>query len=80
VGNKSRAGPKAPTTVHGPLGLTYHPDEKAKVIADCLENQFTSHDLYDGTHEQWVEARIQALLTSVDDTPLERVRPCDIQK
>jgi hypothetical protein len=27
-----------------------------------------------------VVTRVQALLTSVDDTPLEKVRPCDIQK
>lgn len=36
------ARPKAPTAVHGPLGITYHPNEKAEAIADCLENQFTS--------------------------------------
>jgi hypothetical protein len=34
-------GPKAPTAVHGPLGITYHPNEKAKVIAYCVENPFT---------------------------------------
>jgi hypothetical protein len=27
-----------------------------------------------------VKARVQALLATVDDTPLEKVRPCDIQK
>jgi hypothetical protein len=27
-----------------------------------------------------VEADVQALLEAVDDTPLEKVRPCDIQK
>jgi hypothetical protein len=64
----------------GSLGVTYHPNEKAKVIADCLENQFTSHDLCDGNHERQVETRVQALLASVDDTPLRKVRPCDIQK
>jgi hypothetical protein len=42
-----RDGPKAPTAVHGPLGITYQPNEKANVIADCLEFQFTSHDLCD---------------------------------
>jgi hypothetical protein len=31
-------GPKAQTTVHGSLGRIYHPNEKANVIADCLEN------------------------------------------
>jgi hypothetical protein len=27
-----------------------------------------------------VEARVQALLEAADNTPLEKVRPCDIQK
>jgi hypothetical protein len=40
-----RDGPKAPAALHGPLGIIYHPKEKANVIADCLENQFTSRDL-----------------------------------
>jgi hypothetical protein len=40
-----RDGPKAPTALLGPLGITYHPNEKASVIADCVENQFTSRDL-----------------------------------
>jgi hypothetical protein len=30
-------GPKTPTAVHGHLGITYHPNEKANVIADCLK-------------------------------------------
>jgi hypothetical protein len=58
----------------------YHPQIKIFYVADCLENQFTSHDLCDENHEQQVEPRVQALLTSVDDTPMEKVRPCDIQK
>jgi hypothetical protein len=45
-----------------------------------LENQFTSHDPCDENHERWVETRVQALLTSVDNTPLGKVRPCDIHK
>jgi hypothetical protein len=47
-----RDGPKAPTTVHGTLGITYPLNEKANVIADCLESQFTYHDLCDENHEQ----------------------------
>jgi hypothetical protein len=46
-----RDGPKAPAAVHGPLGIIYHLNEKANVIADCSENQFTSHDLCDETHD-----------------------------
>jgi hypothetical protein len=30
-------GPKAPTATHVPVGITHHPNEKANVIADCLE-------------------------------------------
>jgi hypothetical protein len=42
---------------------------------DCLENQFTSYDLCEENHERRVEARVQALLAPVDDTPLKNVRP-----
>jgi hypothetical protein len=45
-------GLKAPTAVHGPIGITYHLKEKVSVIAKYLENQFTSHDLCDENHEQ----------------------------
>jgi hypothetical protein len=48
---------------------------KAKAIADCLENQFTPHDLCEENHERRVEARVQALLEAVDSDPLERIRP-----
>jgi hypothetical protein len=73
-------GTNAPTAVHDPSGITYHPNKKSYVIADCLENQFTSHDLCDENHERQVETRVQALLTSVDDTLLAKVRPCDKHK
>jgi hypothetical protein len=48
----NRDGPRAPTAIHGLLGLKYHPEDKANAIADCLENQFTPHDLCDENHEQ----------------------------
>jgi hypothetical protein len=73
-------GPKAPTAIHAALGITYHPNVKANVTADCVENHFTSHDLRDENHERLVETRVQALLASVDDTPLGKVRSCDIHK
>jgi hypothetical protein len=44
-----RDGPRAPTAIHGPSGLKFHPYKKANAIADCLENQFTHHDLCDKT-------------------------------
>jgi hypothetical protein len=75
-----RDGPKEPTAVHGTLGITRHPNEKANMIAGCLENQFTSHDLCDGNHERQVETTVQALLASVDSTPLWEVRPFDTYK
>jgi hypothetical protein len=49
-----REEPKAPTSLHGPLGMTYHPIEKANMIADYLENQYTFQDLFDENHEQEV--------------------------
>jgi hypothetical protein len=61
-----RAGPKAPTAVHVPLGITYHLDKKAKVIAGCLEKQFTSYDLCNEKHVRQVKTTVQALLASVD--------------
>jgi hypothetical protein len=73
-----RDGPKAPTAIHGPLGIKYQLNEKVGVIADCLENQFTSHDLCDENNERQVETTVQALLASVSGTPLYKVRPCDI--
>jgi hypothetical protein len=69
-----------PAAIHGSSGLKFHPSEKANAIADYLENLFTPHDLCDETHELRVEARVQALLETVDDSPPERVRPCDLQK
>jgi hypothetical protein len=58
----------------------FYPSEKANAIADCLEIQFTPHDLCDKNHEWWVEAKVQALLETVDKNTLQRIRPCDIQK
>jgi hypothetical protein len=69
-----RDGPKAPTADHGHVGITYHLNKKANVIADCLENQFTSHDLCDKNREQQVETRVQALLASVDDATPRKVQ------
>jgi hypothetical protein len=43
----NRDRPRAPTAIHDPSGLKFHPLEKANTIADCLENQFAPHDLCD---------------------------------
>jgi hypothetical protein len=65
----NRDGPRAPTAIHGLfLGLKY-PVDKANAIADCLQNQFTPHDLCEEDHERRVEARVQALLEAGDSDP-----------
>jgi hypothetical protein len=46
---------------------------------DCLENQFTPHDLCDENKEWQVEARVQALFEAAGNHPPERIRPCDLQ-
>jgi hypothetical protein len=73
-------GLKVPTAVHGLLRITYHPNEEGNVIADCLENQFTSHDLCEENNELRVDSGVQALLASVDDYQMKKVRLCDTQK
>jgi hypothetical protein len=68
----NRNGPRAPTAIHGTLGLNYHPVDKANAIADCLENQFTRHDLCDENQEQRVKANVQDLLEAVNSDPSPR--------
>jgi hypothetical protein len=50
------------------------------VIADCLEKQFTSHDLCDESHDPGVKTGVQVLLPLAGDTALEKTRPCDKEK
>jgi hypothetical protein len=59
-----RDGSTTPTAVHGFLRIVCHQNEKANATADCLENQFTSHDLYDENYERRVTTRVLALLTT----------------
>jgi hypothetical protein len=54
-----RDGPRAPTAIHGASGLKFHPSEKVNTIADCLEFQFTLHDLCNKNHEQQEEAKFK---------------------
>jgi hypothetical protein len=75
-----RDGLRAATAIHGPSVLSFLPSEKSNAIANCLENQFTHHDLCDEKHERRVEARVKALLKAVDNKPPKRTRPCDLQK
>jgi hypothetical protein len=76
----NRDGSRAPTTIQRPLGLNFHPQDKANAIADCLQNQFTPHDLCDENHERRVEARVQAMLEAEGNEAPQRIRPCDLRK
>jgi hypothetical protein len=67
-----RDGPMAPTAIHDASGLKFLPSEKANAIADCLEIQFTPHDLCYENHERQVEAKFQALLETVCKNPLSK--------
>jgi hypothetical protein len=69
-----------PTAIHGPFGLIFHPLEKANAIADCLENQFTLHDLCDENHKRQVEATVRTLLGAIENNSPEGIRPCELQK
>jgi hypothetical protein len=64
-----REGPKTPTAIHGPFGHTFVPLEKPNAVSDCLENQFTPHDLCDENQKRRMEAKVQALLEVVDNNP-----------
>jgi hypothetical protein len=74
-----RAGQKAPAAIHGPLGITYHSNEKANMITNCLEDEFISHDLPDENHGRHVETKVQDLLVCRRH-PLVKVRPYDVHK
>jgi hypothetical protein len=64
---KKSGEPNAPSAIHDPLDPIFYPIDKGKIIADCLENQFTAHDLCDCYHRRHVEAQVEALLA----TPLK---------
>jgi hypothetical protein len=75
-----RGGPKAPTAIHGPSDPIFYPIDKANVIANYLENQFTPHELCDLGHERRVEAKVQVVLNTVDEAPPGKFRPSDVSK
>jgi hypothetical protein len=43
-----------------------------------LEIKFSPHDLCDENHERRVEAAVQALHETADNSPPVRIRPCDL--
>jgi hypothetical protein len=58
----------------------FYPNDIANIIADYLENEFTPNNLWDHDHKRQVEARVYALLPTVDeDTPV-KFRRCDVSK
>jgi hypothetical protein len=67
----NRGRPKAPSVIHRRLSPIFYPINKASIIADCLENQYTPHEL--------CEARIHALLATLM-TPLLNTNPLTTQK
>jgi hypothetical protein len=50
-------------------GFTFLLLEKASVIADHLENQFTPHDMCEKNYEWQVEAHVQGLSEAMDNSP-----------
>jgi hypothetical protein len=76
----NRDGPQAPTAIHGPLDLLFHPVDKANAIADYLEHQLTPRALCEENDKRRLEARVQALIEIEVKNPPERIRPCDFQK
>jgi hypothetical protein len=61
-----RDGPRAPTAIHGPLGITFLPLDKANAIADCFENQFTPRD---GNHEWQLPSELGPIRCQSHPTP-----------
>jgi hypothetical protein len=60
-----RDGPRAPTAIHDALGLKFLPSEKANRIAE------SGNSVCDENHERQVDAKVQALLETVDKNPLK---------
>jgi hypothetical protein len=60
---------QAKTAIYGPLWPVFYPNEKSNLITNYLENLFTLHRECDTDHERQVEARVQALLTTVNENP-----------
>jgi hypothetical protein len=64
-------GPREPIAIHGTSGLKFLPSEIANATADCFEIQFTPNELCDENYERQVEAKLQALLETVEKPPLK---------
>jgi hypothetical protein len=75
-----RARPKAPSAIHGPLNHIFYLIDKANIVADCLENQFTVHALCDCEHRQQLEAELEVLLTAAHEHIPVNFCLCDVSK
>jgi hypothetical protein len=71
---------KGTTATHGPLGPIFYPTDKANIIEDCLENQFTALDLCDCENRRRVEAQVEALLATIDEDIRLNFQPHSIRK
>jgi hypothetical protein len=65
-----RDGTKTPNTIHGPLGLKFHPLKKANRIAGYTKNS-SCPMTYDENPEWRVKTRVQILLEALDTEPLK---------
>jgi hypothetical protein len=75
-----RDGPRTPTAIHGSSDLKLYPSGKANAISDCLEIQFSPHELCAENLKRQVEAAVQALHETVYNSPPIRIRSCDLQE
>jgi hypothetical protein len=69
-----------PTAIHVLLDLPFYLVDQTNAVADCLENQFTPHDMCDENHERRAEDGVQTLLAAEDNDSPEKIRPCHLQK
>jgi hypothetical protein len=68
--SQKKDGTKALSAIYGPSGPIVYPINKANIIAECLENQFTAHDLCDCELRWHVEATVAAMLATVDENTI----------
>jgi hypothetical protein len=57
----------------------FYPIDRSDIIAVCLQNQFTRHELYDHDHKLQVDAGVHAVLVT-DEGKALKFRSSDITK
>jgi hypothetical protein len=73
-------GPKAPSAIHVGLGPIFYRNDRANIIADCLETWFRAHDLCDYHHRWHLEAQVEVLLATEDEDIPVHFQPYDVSK